>query len=239
VATRTVLLSITDLRGGRNGVDSPMLLEPDQCVEAINVDWLLGLIGRKRKGAASVFGVPSVGALHSLVRHIDTEESDNELWAFDNAGGIRRLVAGAWESKTLPVPSLTDPLTVVGVSFNGKLFLAYPNQDGLLHVWDGTTLRVVGLGQPGGGAPVLASVTAAAGTGITGYRGYHAMYVVASGGVVSRRSGWHVTPKSATLANNGGWVITRGALLNQGETHWELYGSAATGVANNDPGPTI
>jgi hypothetical protein len=235
VATRTVLLQITDLRGGRNGVDSPLLLESDQCVEAINVDWYLGLIGRKRKGAAFVFGMPASGAFHSLARHIVAEESDNELWCFDNAGAVRRLVAGAWGNLTLPAPSATDPLVVVGVSFNGKLFLAYPNSDARLHVWDGTTIRVVGIGI--NGAPAAATVTAAAGTGFTGYRGYHVVYSAQVSGVTTRRSEWHPTVKSLTLANNGGWVVTRGALLNEGETHWELYASSVTGVSGNDPGP--
>jgi hypothetical protein len=203
-------------------------------VEAINVDWYLGLIGRKRKGASAVFGVPSGPLIVSLVRHIETEEADNELWAFDGVGGIRKLVAGAWSTATLVSPSTTDPVVVVGVSFNNKLFLAYPNMDGVLHVWDGTTLRPIGLWAT---TPAAASVTAAAGTGISGYRGYHIMYVAMSGSTVTRRSEWSATVKSLTIANNGGWLVTRGSVVNNGETHWELYGSSVTGVAGNDPGP--
>jgi hypothetical protein len=233
VASRTNLLTITDLRGGRNGIDSPLLLEPDQCVEAINVDWFQGLIGRKRRGANFVFGMPATQAIHSLVRHIVAQESDNELWCFENDGDVRRLIAGAWESKTLVAPSATDPIVVVGASFNGKLFLAYPNTDARLHVWDGTTIRAVGFGT----VPPPASVTAAAGTGITGYRGYKIAYTVQVSGVTIRRSEVHPALKSLTLANNGGWVVTRGATIGEGETHWELYGSAVTGVLGNDPGP--
>jgi hypothetical protein len=216
-------------------VDSPLLLEPDQCVEAINVDWFLGLIGRKRKGAAFVFGMPSTPAIVSILRHIVAEEQDNELWGFDNAGAVRRLVAGAWSSLTLPSPSATDPIVVVGVSFNGKLFLAYPNNDGGLHVWDGTSIRTAGLGALV--TPAAVSVTAAAGTGLTGYRGYHVMYTVQQSGITVRRQEWHPTVVSRTLTNQGGWVVTRGALMGNGETHWELYGSSVTGVQGNDPGP--
>lgn len=242
MATRTNLLTITDLRGGRNGVDSPLLLEPDQCVEAINVDWFLGLIGRKRKGAAFVSGIPSSTEIMSLARHIEKEERDNELWAFEGADGdVRRLAAGAWTSLTLPNADATAGegfVTVVAVSFNGKLFLAYPNHDGRLHVWDGTSIRPVGIGAPGtGGTPPAISVVAIAGTGFTGYRGYHVMYTRQESGVTVRRGDWSSTVRSLTLNNQGGWLVTRGALLNQGETHWELYGSSVTGVAGNDPGP--
>jgi len=223
-------------------VDSPLLLEPDQCVEAINVDWYLGLIGRKRKGAAALFAVPNSTAIMSMARHIEKEERDNELWAFQGAdGAVRRLNAGTWTTLTL-LNALASAgegfVTVVGVSFNGKLFLAYPNSDGRLHVWDGTSIRAVGIGVPGtGGTPPAASVTAAAGTGLSGYRGYHIMYTRQESGVTTRRGDWSATVKSLTISNNGGWVITRGALLNQGETHWELYGSNVTGVSGNDPGP--
>jgi hypothetical protein len=237
VASRTSLLAITDLRGGRNGVDSPLLLEPDQCVEAINVDWFLGLIGRKRKGAYILFGVPTSSAIFSLIRHIVAEEQDNELWAFEGVDGdARRLAAGVWTTMALlnadPTAGLGN-VTVVGASFNGKLFLAYPNNDGRLHVWDGTAIRKVGIGA----APPAVSVAAAAGTGITGYRGYHITYTRQESGVTVRRSEWSPTVVSRTLANNGGWLVTRGAVLNEGETHWELWGSSVTGVSGNDPGP--
>lgn len=232
MASRTDLLTITDLRGGRNGVDSPLQLEADQCAEAINVDWFVGLMGRKRTGATALWGPAPSNVILSILRHVVAEERDNELWGFDGTGAVRRLLAGAWSSLSLMNPSATDPIVVVGVSFNGKLFLAYPNTDARLHVWDGTVIRAVGLSA----APIAASVTAAAGTGISAYRGYRIDYTRQDSGVTVRRS--ELSPvKSLTIANNGGWVITRGALLNEGETHWELYGSAVTGTASNDPGP--
>ena len=225
MASRTLLLDINDLRGGRNGVDSPLRLEPDQCVEAINIDWYLGTIGRKRTGAAIVALGGTAGdwlsPLYSLVRHIVREESDNELWAFDGDGNVGRLAANVWHLKDLVAPdTAAHDVTVVGASFNRKLFLAYDTTDSRLHVWDGTAIRPVGILTPP--AP---GVSANAGTGITGSRWYRVAFTKTTGGVTTQRS--EMSP-AATLAltNQGGWVVTRPALRNEGENTWELYAGA-------------
>ena len=231
MASRTVLLDIKDLRGGRNGVDSPLELQPDQCVEAINVDWYQGLMGRKRRGAENVAltGVTFTTGIRSLLRHMTAVETDNELWAFDQAVA-GRLVDGAWQQKTL-VAAATG-VVVVGASFNQKLFLAYPNTDGRLHVWDGTVIRKTGIGMAG----TIPSVTPAAGTGITAYRRFRAAFITQTGGVVTKRGEMGPQPVGLNITNAGGWVVGRPALLNEGETHWELY-EATTGNGPYDPGP--
>ena len=224
MATRLGLLDIKDLRGGRNGVDSPLELQPDQCVEAVNVDWYEGLIGRKRRGAVNVPmpGLTPTSHIVVLIRHLPGAlETTSELWAIVNPWGFARLVGSTWAA----VPGYTDLMQapwVRGVSFNGKLFLAYPVADlNRLHVWDGTTLRRVGIM-----TPPQPSVTPAAGTGITGQRGHKVAYVTQSGAITRRRS--ELSLASATsISNAGGWVITHGMAVNEGETHWEVYAAAA------------
>ena len=226
MASRTVLLDIKDLRGGRNGVDSPLELQPDQCVEAINVDWYQGLLGRKRKGAELVLltGTTFQFRLSSLIRHIVSTETDNELWAIDGVGYTGRLVNGTW-AWVGKLPASTTVCITVGASFNDKLFLAYPNTDGRLHVWDGTSVRKVGLTGPAA-APII---TAAAGTGLTGPRWYRIAWATYVGTVVARRS--LLSPAGTlTLTNQGGYIVARPTLPGEGETHWEVYaGSTVNG----------
>ena len=224
MATRLSLLDIKDLRGGRNGVDSPLELQPDQCVEAINVDWYEGLIGRKRRGAVIVAtpGLTPTDEFRVLIRHLPgISEADSELWAVVPPWDFARLAGGTWTQ----VPGYTDLLQapfVHGVSFNSKLFLAYPVANlSRLHVWDGTILRRVGIT-----SPPQPSVSPAAGTGISGDRAYRVAYVTLSGTTVIRRS--EPGPAmSLAISNAGGWVVTHPVAQNEGETHWEVYAAGS------------
>ena len=234
MASRTVLLDIKDLRGGRNGVDSPLQLEPDQCVEAINVDWYQGLIGRRRRGTENVSltgaGTTAV-AMTALIRHLPAAvEAANELWLIQFDHTAARLVNGVWAPLGVLPEVNPSPFPHFGVSFNGKLFLAYYSTVDRLHVWDGTTIRRVGVAAPQSGL----LVSAAAGTGLTGYRRYRAAWIVQVGGVTVRRSET-LGPNALQLTNQGGWVLTRPVLTNEGETHWELYGAGTDTADDSAP----
>ena len=220
MASRTALLTIGDLRGGRNGVDSPLLLEPTQCVEAINVDWYTGLLARRRPGAVNVphAGSGVTGWVTSLLRHFPgTSEDTSELFLFDNVAHAGRIVAGV-ASPVVWVDSPVTQLPVRGASFNRKLFLAYKSNTNRLHVWDGTSIRRTGLAAPTA-APTLA---AAAGTGKTWTRWYKVRFGVFNAGLSEASPA-----ASITITNQGGVVITRPALVDGRENIWQLFEAVA------------
>ena len=218
-------LTFDDLRGGRNGVDTPLAVPDTQCVEAINVDFYNARLGRRRKGAIvySPAVTPAFGLfdIYTLIRHQPFgNETNNELWAIDVTMQVARLVNNVWASlATLPDSSFTytDPTRVHWASFNNKLFLAYGSgtSNGLdrMHVYDPltNTIRKAGLGTPG--QPAFAP---ASGTGITAIRGHRMAVTTKVGGVVVRRS--DVSPIGVHgITNAGGFLLTQGTLPGEGE----------------------
>src|ERR1700680_2769468 len=127
---------ISDLSGGRNGVQSPVssTFPPDQSVEAINVDYRNGGLGRKRGGSYDVLAnttgqVVSNKYVASLIRHVTTDETLGQVWAFTNITGaseVNFLPAGTvWSQPGASVFLLSPTTSISGVSFNGKLFIFY------------------------------------------------------------------------------------------------------------------
>jgi hypothetical protein len=227
-------LLLGDLRGGRNGGDSPFSLPDSQCADAVNVDWYEGNLGRKRGGATAVsltFSAagPFTGPINSLFRHIPgADETAAELWAIDAASPNQfgRLAGGTSWAEILPADDIASrPQDVQAVSFNGKLFFAFDSDENRLHVWDGTTLRRVGLVTPA--IPVITD------TGVGAYaataRRYRIRWTTQVGGVTVRRS----EPSAAvSFTPSGGGTsarITRPALPGEGESHWEVEAAEATG----------
>lgn len=225
-------LAIDNLSGGRNGGDPPLSIPEYQCSEAINVEWASSGLGRKRFGTAAdgmtfSSGGPFVNPIGSLIRHVPAaDDTAAELWAFecfDTPPGnvIGRKAGAATFAAVAATQAPVDPTNVIGASFNGKLFLAYDSTVDRLHVWDGTSLRLVGLGTP--------AVASVANTGSGSYaavvRYYKVCYTVQVAGVTVRRS----EPSTAvTFTPSGSGTaarVTKPASLSEGETHWELYGS--------------
>src|SRR6185312_15478579 len=94
----TKMVTIGDLRGGRNGADPPLSLPDNQCVEALNVDHFDGLLGRKRGGTTAVTdtgGTAFSSGMQSLFRHIPgNDETAAELWGIDGAPIAKRMTGG-------------------------------------------------------------------------------------------------------------------------------------------------
>lgn len=215
---------------GRFGVDNPFECPEDQVIEAMNVDFYRSSFIRKRRGATNVpltgvFGASDVVALHT---HLPTDEYTNrELWAVTEDGFISRKAGAAdW---TEHVPVAPDNIAVGqehlfdAVSFNGKLFMAYTNSAQRLHLWDGTSIRRVGLERPD--PPNVADD--GAGTYPATLRYYKVALRLKVAGETVAQSNTSVaqafTPSGAGL---------RAQITNPGTnwsdenaTHWVLYGS--------------
>lgn len=225
----TVPIFISDLRGGRNGIDS--VIDPrfpfNQCAEAKNVDFFASPLGDKRGGASALSltgGTAITGAVYSLIRHVpEGDEGDAELWLVDSAGLVKRLAGGTnWADVTLADAISADFGKVRGVSFNGKLFLFYNSAQDRTHVWDGSTVRRAGLV-----AASTAGTVADTGAGSYGAteRFYRHRWLHVSGGLIVRRSepssSVAFTPSGAGSAAR----YTRATAPGEGETHWELEAS--------------
>ncbi len=225
-------LDITDQRGGRNGRDWPFKLNTNELTEAINVDFAGSMVGRKRRGMSNPgWSGPMVSdgdIIVRMFRHVPgTDETAAELWAMGvTVPNIYRVAGGTVSTK----PTLKDnPTNIPGVmssitaaSLNGKLFLTYLSAQARLHVWDGTTVRRVGLAAPG--------VPAVTNTGSGSYpavgRYYRTRVVIQAAGVTIYRSEPSPTPGIAIPSGSGAAArVTLGTLPGEGETHWEVEAS--------------
>lgn len=220
---------ISDLRGGRNGTDPPLTLPDNQCVEAENVDWKDAAVARKRGGATalSMTGGTTLGDIaSSLIRHVPgNTETAAELWTVDgDLSPVKRLAGGAtWADVTVDDALNTLPQDMVGVSFNGKLFLAYSSAVDRLHCYDPSLavprVRRVGL-NPGTNQPGVANT--GAGAYAATQRFYRARFLQLSGGTIVRWS--EPTPPIAFTPSGAGAAVrvTMPALPGEGETHWQV-----------------
>jgi hypothetical protein len=236
--------------GSTAGLDqrAQPLMASDQgfVVEAENVGFMQAGVCVQRFGATtqSIAGSGFTGMIQWLGTHT-TNAGVEELWGNADNTGTAALArrAPAWNPVTFSDTVNVNNLRYMhGASLNGKFFLAYDSDQNRLHVWDGTTLRRVGflpapdptLMEMGGGAESFT-------------RWYRVRYVEldADGGVVRRSepSG----SVSMTITNKVGIQVNQGALLNEGETDWEVEaaeddaGSPGTffRIATVDIGTTI
>ena len=220
---------IDDLRGGRNGFDPPWALAANQCVDAVDVDFFQATLGRKRAGSANTSitfsaGGPFTGVISSAIRHVPgAADTAAELWLIDSAAVVGRL-AGA---TTFTAPTLKDAVAanfqaVRGASINGLLFLAYDSAVDRLHVWDASTVRRTGMDTPA--APTVANTGAGAYAATIRY--YKQSYTEVSGSTIVRRSELSAAVSFTPSGSGTAAQITKSAALSEGETHWEIWGSA-------------
>ena len=160
------VVTISSLRGGRNGVDPPVdpTFPMDQGVEMWNVDLDAGApLGKKRGGTVPVStagGRPFGGTLHSLIRHVPGGREGDSGAVGGGQSDDARSGSGCAEGVTWENVAVADPLqnpkpgSVIATTFNDKLFCAYDSGVDRLHCWDGTTFRRVGLA-PGAAAPTV------------------------------------------------------------------------------------
>lgn len=225
---------ISSLKGGRNGIDPPMLIPDDQVQEAINVDWNAGALGRRRPGSDSVTlsgGTTVQGPICFLIRHVPagSDETKAELWLVDMIGTFHRLAASTSFVDVVPKDAIsgsvpTNATLMRGVVFNGKLFLLYQNSAGRPAVWDGTSLRRAGLA-----APSSAPTAVTAGGAVTDTRTYKSEAIVQSGGVDVLQSELSVASGTVSLSAQQATLTFTGA-PSEGETHWRLWGASTDGV---------
>jgi len=229
-------LLLPSLRGGLNE-DSPTSIADDQCTVARNVEFWMSQLGERRPGALAIgFGASPLAGCNRVVwmhRHLPTpDQAQAQLWAIGIKDSPASVVCaykktdGTWATVTMP-----DALTVNGVSeyqiqsqsVHGKLFIAYDSSVDRLHVWDNgaTALRRAGLAQSG---MIGGPFDSGSGT-FTGTRYYRARFTVQVAGVTTRRSEPGLAAAFTPSAGVGGALIGRPALINEGETHWELEAS--------------
>lgn len=160
-------ISIASLRGGYNDTLPLHLLPEDQCAVAENVEFFFSALGERRRGLLALdltnAGMADEAAIVFLCKHNPTPyEQDAEFWGlgatFNVSTTFSRRVGFVWDDVT-PVDA-PDPANqfVVGLqsqTLHGKNFFAYKSgvtAGGAIdrtHVWDGVTLRRVGIAQPG------------------------------------------------------------------------------------------
>ena len=205
----------------RSRVPSNLVLEAENLGLAHD-GWL---VMRPGLGSESLTGASLTGPIQWGTRFINSSGVE-EIWlAAENSGGVAamvRRVSGTWSSVTISdTITVADLRYITSASLNGKLFLAYNSDVNRLHVWDGTSLRRVGLALPA--APTVATL---GGAGITDTHYYRVRWLQLSGSTVIRRS---EPSASANLAivDDSGWRITRPTAASEGETHWEVEAAEA------------
>ena len=222
---------IVGLRG-RDGSDTSQLGIPqDKAREMLNVDLYRSSFARKRGGSDAVFDDTSneafTGVVSSIFRHVPAAtETDAELWAVDDASTpvVQRLDGGTnWQSAvTMKDDIAASEENVTFATFNGKLFMAFDSSQDRLHVWDGSTVRRTGLATPA--APTAANTVAGAYAATVRY--YKVAYIQISGSTTLRMS---ELSDALTFTPSGSGTharVTKPSAISEGETHWQLYGSA-------------
>lgn len=226
--------SIDDFRGGRNATDDPLSLSPTQVVQMRNGDTFRVQLFRKRGGAtAPNIGSLFTGVLSSLIGHFPNNNPANaELWGVDDANPpvIGRMAAAS----TFSAPTMTDAITaafgnqVRGVSYNGKLVLAFKSATDRPHVYDpnlsAARVRRIGLATPS--APTVAN-SSGGGTYAAVARYYRQRYRIKHGSIVDAQS----EPSASTAAftpdgSHTAATITKSASISESETHVVFEGSA-------------
>jgi len=226
---------LLDFTGGLNSAEPPDQLMPGQLAEIRNLEYRRTKGLKRRRGMAArltgTIGLAGASSILSLFRHTPGQsESTMELWAAHSDSGnlnvLGRVAAGSvWASVALadPIASVTAAWFCRGVSFNGKLFLPYDSAVDRLHVWDGTSVRRVGISGPAA-APTVANT--GAGTYAAIPRFYKVQFLGLDGtGRVTysplSAASLVFTPSGAGLAAR----VTRPALPGDSEIVWTLFGS--------------
>ena len=214
-------------------------IEDDQCRVAENVEFFYSTCGERRLGCTaislpvSITGNAALTTVTWMGRHLPTNDiGDAELWVFAQSltAGTNLLVRRtrtAWSTVTVP-DTITSTVPyghqMQSCSVHGKLFLAYNSAQDRLHVWEGdsSSLERAGIAEPA--APSVAN-SAAAGTFAT-VRYYRVRFVkVDADGVVLKRSEPSLETSFTPDGAHTGAVVSRPALLNEAETHWEIEAS--------------
>lgn len=225
---------IGNLKGGMDDSDLPAGLADDQCALVENVELFYSTLGERRLGCmpidltASGLTIATIGV--HLTEYLPTNDiTEPEYWAIaatvDDLAVMARYFSGAW-SPVVPadpiVPSSPEIYQIQSQSLNNKLFFTYLNDVGRVHLWDGAKFRRAGLAEP---PDPPTAIDEGVGTYPATVRYFRYRYIEQQGTVIVRRS---EPSESVTFTPSGsgdGATITRGSIIGEGETHWELEAS--------------
>jgi hypothetical protein len=201
------------------------LLDTDP-IELLNASAAGNSVLEMRQGGSDedLTGSGFTGPVLWVGRYV-TNAGVEEVWAAANNNGtaaLARRVSSVWSPVSFSDTVNASNLRFMqGVGMNGKFFLFYDSDVNRLHVWDGTSVRRVGL------ITATAPTVLEDGAGALSFtRYYRQRNTVQVSGVTTMRS----EPSSAvsvTIASKTGATVTKGAVSGDGETHWEVEASAA------------
>lgn len=241
-------LTIAKLTGGMNDALNMASLREDQCTNATNVEFFEATCGERRNGCDPVgltdAGFAGLAAVVHLSQWFPTGDPTDAEWfavAATVSGSVvisrrlRPLAGGTWSqitpvdaisttsTWTLSLPNIYRIQAQPSQGIQALNFIAYASAVDRLHVWNGTTLRRSGLSQPVN-SPLVVDYGAGS---YAGTRYLRIRYIeMDSSGSVIRRSEPSTSTMFAPSGSGAATTITRPSLLGEGETHWELEGSA-------------
>lgn len=235
-------LVIPDLRGGMNNQDPKHILSDDQCVLMENVEVFESTLGERRKGMEPVDLTGSDLDLEDAIVHLGNWTPQLDTPAEGSLFGVAATIgsstsfayrtSGVW-TPVIPVdaPTNTSPvvLNMRSVSAHSKWFVAYDSAVDRTHVWDGTTLRRVGLAAPSAAPTAANSGVAGA---LTGDRIYRVRTAVINGGVISLMSEPSPELSFTPSGTSNGVVVTRPSLPGESENYWIIEAADADDPAN-------
>lgn len=229
-------IALTSLRGGMNDTDPALAIAEDQCVLAENVEFFHSVLGERRNGCEE-FDITGAGLDdEAAIVHVSqwfrtNSPTDPEVFVVAATVGTSTSVAvlngSVWTAVT-PADAISNTSPgIYGIvtqplhALTPLLFVAYPGAVDRLHVWNGTVLRRAGLA-----APSAAPTGANHGSGsFTGIRYYQVRFTEQDTGRTIRRSEPSAVLTFTPSGSGDGVTVTRPALINEGETHWELEAS--------------
>lgn len=201
----------------------------DLAAEYLNCDRSRGSLADKRQGAAALsMGSVFTGTISSLGRFVPgADETVAQFVGTDSDGVAARMSGGsAWAAVTLKDAITAAFANVSYAVLNSKLFHGYNSAVDRLHILEsGGTHRRAGLATPS--APTVADTGAGAYAATA--RTYKVSYLVMDGSTVLRQS--ELSSAVSFTPSGGGTAarVTKPSSINESETHWRVWGAAATG----------
>lgn len=206
---------------------SPWAIPPGYAQSAVNVELSPHTLMRPRCGTTA-FGAGATADIYNMfTERINSAEA---LWSFSDwlvgtPTAHRYTTSGGAVAVTLTdTPAYSGDQTqpqIVCAAYNGKVFLAYNSSVNRLHVWDGTSVRRVGIA-----ASAAATV---ANTGAGAYpatiRYYKIRFSILVSGVATVTS--ELSPVVSFTPSGAGTAarVTK-PTTPDGATHWSVFGSA-------------